>query len=85
MAPIAAHGYAPDRGRGLIPGLALPDPRAGAAKRGPFSPIAPESLLDSLAEGDRGFESGFLQRGDGMGQAARKWHHRRCNRTDGVP
>ena len=20
----------------------------------------------------------FLQRGDGMGQAARKWHHRRC-------
>src|SRR5215831_13760749 len=31
------------------------------------------------------FESTPLQRGDGMGQAARKWHHRRCKVTDGVP
>ena len=36
-------------------------------------------------EGDRWFESTSLQRGDGMGQAAKKWHHRRWNRTDGVP
>jgi hypothetical protein len=34
---------------------------------------------------NRLFESGVLQRRDGMGQAARKWHHRRCTVTDGVP
>jgi len=27
---------------------------------------------------DRKFESTSCQRGDAMGQAARKWHHRRC-------
>jgi hypothetical protein len=31
-----------------------------------------------LLTGDRGFESISLQRRDGMGQAARRWHHRRC-------
>jgi hypothetical protein len=31
-----------------------------------------------LLTGDRGFESGFLQQRDGMGQATRRWHHRRC-------
>src|SRR5215469_13912611 len=34
---------------------------------------------------NRKFESTPLQRGDGMGQAARKCHHRRCKVTDGVP
>ena len=34
---------------------------------------------------NRLFESGVLQRRDGMGQAARRWHHRRWQITDGVP
>jgi hypothetical protein len=33
---------------------------------------------------DREFESPLLQRRDGMGQAARRWHHRRWQITDGV-
>src|SRR5438874_10742176 len=31
------------------------------------------------------FESSSLQRGDGMGQAARKWHHRRCSQLMECP
>src|SRR5712671_231192 len=34
---------------------------------------------------DRWFESAFLQRRDGMGQAARKWHHRRCSQLMECP
>src|SRR5580692_4971414 len=34
---------------------------------------------------NRKFESISLQRRDGMGQAARRWHHRRWQITDGVP
>jgi hypothetical protein len=38
------------------------------------------SVLKSVVPltGDRRFESSSLQRRDGMGQAARRWHHRRC-------
>jgi Reverse transcriptase (RNA-dependent DNA polymerase) len=34
---------------------------------------------------DRGFEARFLQRRDGMGQAARRWHHRRCSQPMECP
>src|SRR3984893_6379694 len=34
---------------------------------------------------DRKFESCSLQRRDGMGQAARKWHHRRCSQLMECP
>ena len=39
----------------------------------------------SLLTGDRGFESTSLQQRDGMGQAARKWHHRRCSQLMECP
>src|ERR1700730_15044957 len=38
-----------------------------------------------LSRGDRTFESISLQQRDGMGQAARKWHHRRCSQLMECP
>jgi hypothetical protein len=43
----------------------LPEARDNQAKR------AWRGMIGDL-------ESVFLQRRDGMGQAARRWHHRRC-------
>src|SRR5580700_11960568 len=34
---------------------------------------------------DLEFESALLQRRDGMGQAARRWHHRRCSQLMECP
>ena len=39
----------------------------------------------ALLTGDRWFESCSLQRRDAMGQAARTWHHRRCNQLTECP
>src|SRR6202048_4223125 len=38
-----------------------------------------------LTHRNRKFESTFLQERDGMGQAARKWHHRRCSQLMECP
>jgi hypothetical protein len=52
--------YPPDRSRGLIPTLTLPQLRAGTP-RGGFSPAALEFAAGPQAEGDRRFESTSLQ------------------------
>src|ERR1700720_1871843 len=56
----STYSYPPDRSRGLIPTLALPQLRAGTPRRG-FRLQSWNFAAGPLAEGDRGFESRSLQ------------------------
>src|ERR1700730_16375377 len=62
--------------------LPVPDQKVAAFRRTTEGAGAFERTVCGW---DREFESPLLQERDGMGQAARKWHHRRCSQLMECP